>query len=276
MDFTLAFAFLTILAGNFLLSLGMVLQKLAVSGLTAEGARKKPPRLVIVWGMGFILINLVPVFQYFSLKYLSTQAVGAAMGANVIFTLVLSALVLKEHITRTAAAWAAVMVLAIAAASILPQSSGTSFSIPFTLASGLIPFFFLLLVPLVSKASSASVFGATTGALNGFMVIAMKVLSTEGAFGMQGVFASPVLWGLLYFFSGFFALVFTQLAYARGPMRACAPFIYGMQVIWPVLASYFVFAAPFAPLSAAAFVLVAVSAIMIQRSATVDSKNGGH
>ncbi len=46
-------------------------------------------------------------------------------------------------------------------------------------------------------------------------------------------------------------------------MAAVAPAFYGMQVLWPALASYFVFGATFYPVQTAAFALVALCVAFI-------------
>jgi drug/metabolite transporter (DMT)-like permease len=279
MKFSPVLSFIIILIGNFIGSLGMVLQKYSITGLTETGAKKPPGgKLKAIWLLGFGCINLVPLFQFLAVGGLGTQKMGAATGVNVVFMLFLSAALLKERVTVSASIWAWVMVGAIAAANLIPQAGATGFSLPFVLAAGLTPIAFLLPVPFFLKtsksASIAALCGAASGAFTGFMVIPLKfvnsLLAGSSEYGLQGIFSSWIFWALLFSFSGAASLVLIQFAYAKGPMQASAPYFYGMAVIWPICWSYLVFAIPVAPIPALLFALVALSAIMIQRASAKD------
>jgi hypothetical protein len=105
--------------------------------------------------------------------------------------------------------------------------------------------------------------GAASGALGGFMVLPMRILQGAGL-SLGAWFATP--WIYLYVLAGISAFVYSQKAYARGSLGQVAPAFYGMQVLWPAIASYAVFGAAFLPLQAAAFALIALAVYGSARS----------
>lgn len=277
MKFGPGFSLIIMLVGYFVGALGMVLQKYAVTGLTAQGKTTSNGwKLKIIWFLGLTCLNLVAVFQFFAVGGLGPQKTGAAMGANVVFILFLSAVLLHERVALSAAFWACVMGGAIAAVNLIPQASAAGFSLPLVFAGSLSPLVFLLPIPYFRKTaqriSIAVLCGAASGALNGFMVIIMKLLNScvtdSSEYALQGVFSSWIFWLVIFLSCGCTALVLLQVAYAHGPMQASAPYFYGLAVIWPVCWSYAIFAIPFTPLPAVLFAVIALSAIMIQRVST--------
>ncbi len=104
--------------------------------------------------------------------------------------------------------------------------------------------------------------GGTAGALGGFMVLAMRVIQSGPGTLAAWIFA-PWLW--LYVAAGVSAFVLSQKAYAAGSLGQVAPAFYGMQVLWPALASYAVFATPFIPLQVLAFAAIALAVFFMAR-----------
>jgi drug/metabolite transporter (DMT)-like permease len=275
-----------ILIGNAVLSLGNTLQKLnigwmdknaAVEGAAAAGAvggprgRARSPSF-LGWLVGFVLMNIVPVFQFVALLGLSANVVGAAAGSSVAFTAIFSRILLGEKLGARKAVLTLVLFAAIAAASLLGGGSAADagFS-PIALAAFIaIP---LAAAPFLLAARSrrggkvlakrfAPLFAAVSGCFGGYMVVAMRALQLDaGAAISAGWLASPYLYAFLLCGFGGFSIV--QLAYKDGEMSSVAPALYGMQVLWPALASYFVFGSPFFALQAAAFALVAACVVAI-------------
>ena len=100
-----------------------------------------------------------------------------------------------------------------------------------------------------------------SGALGGFMVFPLRAIQVTAKPGIAGALASPYLYAFLA--AGFSSFVVIQAAYKDGEMAAVAPAFYGMQVLWPALASYFVFGAVFYPVQTVAFAMVAVCVAVI-------------
>lgn len=274
-------AALVALAGNFILSLGMAFQKRHVAwigssprrsaGRAPEGERRRAGRFYrdfASWFLGFMLVNIVPAFQYLALTGLSTNVVGAAAGTSIAFTAILAKVFLRESIGKRRLAWTAALFAAIAAAGFLGEggSSGVEglspsalyvfLGIPLALGAGL----FALRGRFKGPRLAAAI-AAVSGCLGGFMVFPLRALQVDAGPGIAGWLSSPYLYSLLAASAS--SLVLIQTAYKDGEMAAVAPAFYGMQVLWPALASYFVFGAKFLPVQTAAFVIVAVCVAVI-------------
>ena len=220
------------------------------------------------WFLGFMLVNVVPAFQYLALMGLTTNVVGAASGASVAFTAILARFFLKERLGARRLVWTAALFAAIAAAGFLGEG-GSSGAEGFSPAS----LYVFLGIPLAAGAvlfalrgrfrgpRLAAALAAVAGCLGGFMVFPLRALQVAAEEGIAGAIASPYLYTFLA--AGLAGFVLTQAAYKDGEMAAVAPAYYGMQVLWPALASYFVFGAMFLPAQTAAFALVAACVAMI-------------
>lgn len=272
-------------AGNFVLSLGMALQKRHV-GWIGSGSRGRaqaadgsaPPverrrrgrarRDFAFWFLGFMLVNIVPVFQYFALMGLSTNVVGAAAGTSIAFTAILAVAFLRERLGKRRLAWTLLLFAAIVAAGFLGEGGSSA-------AAGLSPtaLYAFLGLPLLLGACLlllrrpfkgprlAAAMAAVSGALSGFMVFPLRALQVAAGPGIAGWLASPYFYAFLA--AGFSSFVLIQAAYKDGEMAAVAPAVYGMQVLWPALGSFLVFGAKFLPAQIAAFALVAVCVLAI-------------
>lgn len=269
------------ITGCFFLSLGMALQKRHVGwiGSTPRSApshfegteRRRKGRFfrdLSFWFLGFMLVNIVPGFQYFALTGLSTNVVGAAAGTSVAFSAILAKLMLKERLGGRRLAWTMALFAAIAAAGFLGEGGSSA-------AERLSPkaLFAFLGLPLILGAALfasrrrfkgprlAAAIAAVSGCLGGFMVFPLRALQVAAGPGVAGWLTSPYLYALLVAGSSSLALI--QTAYKDGEMASVAPAFYGMQVLWPALASYFVFGAKFLPAQTAAFAAVAVCVAVI-------------
>ncbi len=276
-----AVAVVIAVTGNFVLSLGMALQKRHVGwiGHSPRRSEGQPPGLerrrrgrfyrdLATWFLGFMLVNIVPAFQYFALMGLSTNVVGAAVGTSIAFTAILAKVFLKEHIGMRRLAWTVVLFAAITAAGFLGEGGSSK-------AEDLSPvaLFIFLGIPLIAGAllfalraklkgpRLAAMLATVSGALGGFMVFPLRAIQVAARPGIAGALASPYLYAFLV--AGFASFVVIQAAYKDGEMAAVAPAFYGMQVLWPALASYFVFGAEFYPVQTAAFAMVAVCVAVI-------------
>jgi drug/metabolite transporter (DMT)-like permease len=267
-------------SGNFVLSLGMAMQKRHVGWIGHRPERRPwrpadfPPererrrdgrfyRDFAMWFLGFMLVNIVPAFQYFALMGLSTNVVGAAAGTSVAFAAILAKLMLKERLGARRLAWTIVLFASIAAAGFLGEGGSSA-------AAGLSPaaLFFSLGLPLAAGAALfaargrlkgprlAAAIAAVSGCLGGFMVFPLRALQVAAAPSLSGWLSSPYFYAFLAAGSSSLALI--QTAYKDGEMAAVAPAFYGLQVLWPAMASYFVFGAKFYPAQTAAFAAVAV------------------
>lgn len=272
-------AALVALAGNFVLSLGMVLQKGNVGWIGRKGGLGRESRRERRgWTAGFLLMNLAPVFNYCALLGLAPNVVAAMVGSSVAFTTLLAALVLKERIGARRLAWTGGLFAALALAGLRGEAAGESLS-------GTALAVFVALPPAVglflaaartrrrrrAPASRdprarglASAIAASAGAAGGSMLLSMRAVQLSAGPSMGSWLRTPYLYG--YAVAGISAFILIQLAYKDGEMSSVSPVFYGMQVLWPALATYAVFAAPFDLIEAAAFGAIALTILFISRA----------
>jgi drug/metabolite transporter (DMT)-like permease len=292
------------LSGNFLLSLGMVLQKRHVAWMGYKGRRDAAFRRDLLgWLLGFILMNVAPVTNYFALLGLAANVVSALIGADVAFTALLVAFFLKEKLGGAEIAWTAVLFVALGLAGFRGGSPSPGFSLsPYLLfyvlpvAVGLVTLLSRWRLAARDKAAPdggaagaataaatagaaaagaagagakprhgklAVVFACVAGAFGGYMVLTMRALQLAAGNDLIRWLSTPYLY--LYVLGGILSFVTVQLAYKDGSMGTVSPAFYGMQVLWPALASYAVLGAAFDALQAAAFAAIALSIFMISR-----------
>jgi drug/metabolite transporter (DMT)-like permease len=274
------------ISGNFILSLGMALQKRHV-GWIGRRVTFPPPRASPGgeparerrrkgrfwrdfgwWFLGFMLVNVVPAFQYFALMGLSTNVVGAAAGTSIAFSAILAVFFLRERLGRRRLAWTLLLFASIVAAGFLGEGGSSGLE-------GLSPaaLYVFLGLPLVAGLALfclrsrfkgprlAASLAAVSGCLGGFMVFPLRALQVDAEPGLGGWLASPYLYAFLA--AGFSSFVLIQTAYKDGEMAAVAPAFYGTQVLWPALGSFAVFGAKFLPAQIGAFALVALCVVVI-------------
>lgn len=250
--------------GNLVLSFGMTLQKLNISWL----GRKRPwdrsfYRNFGGWFVGFMLMNIAPIFTFFAVMGLPTNVVAATAGTSVAFTALLAKFLLKERFGADRLAWTIALFASIVAAGFLgggASSDGSSLS-PAAL-------YIFLAIPLLAGGGVfavrkhhkgprlASILAAASGCISGFMVFPLRALQVATDPGIAGWLVSPYLY--LYLTAGITSFILIQVAYKDGEMVSLAPALYGMQVLWPAIASYFVFGENFYPLQTLAFAFVAI------------------
>jgi drug/metabolite transporter (DMT)-like permease len=262
-------AALSALCGNFILSLGMVLQKGHVQWIGFKGRKSSAWRRdVLGWSAGFMLMNLAPIGNYAALFGLPANVVSALMGSNVAFTAVLAALVLHEKIGARRLVWSGLLFVGLAAAGLRSEAPGAALVLPaFWLFAALPAAFGLFAAAARAKmrgSALAAFIAAASGCLGGSMVLSMRALQVGAAPSLAGWLASPFLY--TYFFEGLLSFFLVNLAYKDGEMSLVSPAYYGMQVLWPAVASYAVLGAAFDPLQATAFAVIAFAVLMISRA----------
>ncbi len=263
-----AIAIAAALAGNFLLSLGMILQKRHIAWIGHKGEKDRAFRLDrLGWFAGFTLMNIQPVFNYIALTRLPPNVVGAAAGSSVAFTALLASLILGERLGRRKLAWTCAMFAAMGLSALRSPPQGAGF-FPLVLYASLLPPLVAALLALAARRrrkgpATAVALAAVAGSLGGFMVLSLAALRLVGGARPLLWFGTPYIY--VYLVAGIGAFSLVQLAYKDGRMSSVAPAYYGMQVLWPALASYFVFASPFDPIQGAAFAAVALCVAAISR-----------
>jgi len=259
-------AFGIALAGNALLSFGMALQKKNIAFVGRKAARDAAwKRARVGWIAGFTLMNVVPVFNFAALLGLPANVVAAVSGSNVAFTAIFSALLLGEVLPRRSIVVTTLMFAAIAAAGLRGVAgSGSPATLPVLVFLAL-PL--LLAVPALALRrrrggpALAVLFAGVAGSLGGFMILPLKILGALPEPSLALWLSSPWLW--LYLVAGASSFGLLQLAYKDGAMNRVGPGYYGLYLLWPAIASWFVFSLPFDPIQAAALAVIAVCVVLI-------------
>jgi len=241
-------AALIALAGNACLSLGMVLQKKNVGWFGFKGRKDRRHRAAKYgWILGFTLMNAHPIFNYFALLGLPPNVVAAMVGTNVAFTSILAAVLLGERlpprrIGAIVVIFGAVATLGLRGGSARPAAVVDNWLYFF----GGFPLAIAAFCALFRRSLKGPVFptlvAAVAGSLGGYMVLVLKALQITRTSPI-GWFATPYIY--LYIVAGISAFSLIQLAFKSGDVSAVSPADYGMQVLWPAISSYFVFAMRF-------------------------------
>lgn len=244
---TIVAAYFTALLGNFLLSLGFSLQKKHVSWLSAKRRGEKIRNGEIIgWTMGFILMNVQPVFNYFALGKLAPNIVASIGGSNIIFTIFFSYFLLGEKIKPSKIPAIGLMAISLAYAGLVGQESSQQFKKEAFWIAFFIPTAFAMLVLLANRkltAQQLGVFlGSAAGSLGGFMVLCLDALRiNHGSDFFSWVFS---IYLYVYLFCGASSFMIKQFAFERGKMNSVAPTFYGFMVLYPSIATYFVSKVP--------------------------------
>jgi len=90
----------------------------------------------------------------------------------------------------------------------------------------------------ISPKSIGIFLGSAAGALGGFMVLALEALRITYGTSVLSWLISIYLY--VYFFCGIASFFIKQFAFERGDMNAVAPAFYGVMVLYPSIAAYFV------------------------------------
>ena len=261
-------AYFLALFGNFLLSLGFSLQKKNVAWLSAKKrGEARQTREVVGWTFGFLLMNLQPIFNYLALRGLAPNIVAAVSGSNIIFTILLSRILLGERIPRAKWVWIVLLAGSLAMAGFVGQESSSVFNVEAFWIAFFIPTAFAMLVLLVMRRIGARqiglFLGSAAGALGGFMVLVLEGLRLKHGSDFLSWIASPYLY--VYIFCGISSFLIKQVAFEKGDMNAVAPSFYGLLVLYPSVAAYFVSAVLLHPLQVAAFGGIAISIIFFAK-----------
>lgn len=236
----------------FLLALGFVFQKKGIAIFSKE--RKVSD--YIFWISGLVLININPLINFFALNLVPSYVINAISALTIVFTIILSAALLKEKLY--ASDFVYIFAITFMIAAITMKTKDVSQNIPplsSCLFFALLPIIlFTLLLPfrhLVSKAKSLKyasmptlinviIPSITSGAMAGFMVIAMKLLQLDKGQNLSISYLSS-LYLYLFLLNGLISFIAIQIAYKNGSMIMIAPLQYGFTVLYPIIASLFLF-----------------------------------
>ncbi len=263
---TIIAAYFIALCGNFLLSLGFSLQKKHVGWLSAKRRGEKVRNGEIIgWTVGFILMNVQPIFNYVALGRLAPNIVASIGGSNIIFTILLSYFLLGEKIKASKIPAIVLMAISLAYAGFVGQESSQQFKKEAFWIAFFLPTAFAMLVLLGNRKLSAQhlgmFLGSAAGALGGFMVLCLDALRINHGSDFFGWVLSIYLY--VYLFCGASSFMIKQFAFEKGRMNAVAPTFYGFMVLYPSIATYFVSKVPLHAQELFAYAGISVSILLL-------------
>lgn len=236
----------------FLLALGFVLQKKGIGIFSKERKRSD----FILWISGLILININPFINFFALNLATSYIINAISALTIVFTVLLSAIILKEKLFPSDIVNILGITFMIVAITLKTKDASQvmpAFSLSFLFA--ILPIIlFLLILPFMHLASKLKEEGKgsmpafikviipsiTSGSMAGFMVVAMKLLQLhKGTNFSFSYFSSIYLY--LFLLNGLVSFIAIQIAYKNGSMIMIAPLQYGFTVLYPIIISLFLF-----------------------------------
>jgi len=199
-------------------------------------------RNLILWIIGFILINVYIVPNTVALKYLAPHLVSSMAGWGIIVMIFFSYLILKEKLYRSDYFYTILIVVSIIFLHLFEyQESEEKVNISVLIAVAFFPLSLLLpaLLRFVSKRIKTILFAALSGISAGLIIVMMKVLVTFLGFDVPSYLASPYFY--LYLFFSIAAFITLQVAYKLGQMMTVGPIQYSAVIIYPALCSFLVF-----------------------------------
>ncbi len=236
----------------FLLALGFVFQKKGIKIFSAE----RKPIDFIFWISGLILININPFVNFIALGFVPSYVINAISALTIVFTILLSATLLKEKLFGSDFIYIFAITFLIAVITLKTKDASQnmpvfSLSLIFALAPIVLflldlPFVHLTIkgrfksdsmMPAFSKVIIPSI---TSGAMAGFMVIAMKLLQLDKGSSLSVKYFNSI-YLYLFLLNGLISFIAIQIAYKNGSMIVVAPLQYGFTVLYPVIASLFLF-----------------------------------
>jgi drug/metabolite transporter (DMT)-like permease len=187
----------------------------------------------------------------------------------VAFTALLTAIVLRKPPTRREVLWSSLLFVALGVSGLRGGRPGSIVHLPSLLAFLALPLALggLLLAlrrrPGRRGRGLAALLAAVSGSLGGYMVLPMRAVQIGSSLDILAWFSTPYLY--CYLAAGASSFILIQLAYKDGELQSVSPAYYGLQVLWPALASYAVLGSVFDPIQGLAFAVVALSVWMIAR-----------
>jgi len=234
--------FITIFAYT-LLSTGFVLMKKGIGWIGFKGKKDKAfYRNLLLWIIGFILINVYIVPNAIALKYLTPHLVSSMAGWGIIILIFFSYLILKEKLYRSDYFYALLIVVSIVFLHFFEyQESEEKVVISVLVAVSVLPLLLLLpaLLRFVSRRVKTILMATLSGLSAGLIIVMLKVLVSFSGFAVPSYFSSPYFY--LYLFFSLAAFITLQVAYKWGQMMTVGPIQYSATIIYPALCSFLVF-----------------------------------
>lgn len=263
-----AIAILESISGYLCVALGSVLQKKGIGWFGHRGDKGASYyRDMLVWLLGFLLMNLALVPNFLALRTLSAPIVSAISGLNIVFLIFLSRLILKEKIYPTDYVYGAAIFIAIVALNLVDQGATANQTLHggYAYLFGLVPVGLFIVLALAGVRKTGNGWGiayaAVGGGLGGLLATFMKILQVQHGTNFLLYLSSPYLYVFLAVTTTSF--VSMQLAYKAGDMIVVGPVQFATMVFYPVLASYPIFALAVNPVQVALFAAIIAGVILM-------------
>jgi drug/metabolite transporter (DMT)-like permease len=225
------------------ISTGFVLMKKGIDWIGWKEKRNKTFYWnLLVWLLGFIIMNIYGVPSAIALKRLPPHIVAAFAGWGIVVLVFLSHFILKEKILKTDFVFSLLITAGIFLLNYF-EKPGTDNAVDMTgmVVVCVVPL--LLFIPgflkPLTRNTKTVIFAAVSGLSAALMVVCLRLLVLKYHYKVALYFNSPYLY--LYIFFAVLSFIALQLAIKNGPMMIIGPVQYSANIIYPVLAVFLVF-----------------------------------
>lgn len=225
------------------ISTGFVLMKIGIHWMGWKGKRDRTfYKNLFLWITGFFIMNIYGVPSAVALKQLPPHIVAAFAGWGIVVLVFLSHFLLKEKILKTDFPFALLIAAGIFLLSYFERpASGTIINITGMIFLCSIPavLFIFGFINRLSPRVKTVVFASVSGVSAGLMVVFLRLLVLKYQYKVVLYFDSPYLY--LYIVFALISFIALQVAIKNGPMMMIGPVQYSGNIIYPLLATLFVF-----------------------------------
>lgn len=263
-----AFNVMLTVFGYTLFAFGNVLQKKGVSCLRWKGDRDEKFRTnLITWLSGMFLTYILSMIPTgIASKNLPPYVVSAVSGLNISLVIILSYFILKEKLYTSDLIYSGIIFVCIFLTGIAQQEY--SFNGINEMALYLFIFVpFILLIPAFSKftdkKAKAILFACFGGIGDGLAVVLINLCVKEFGTSVMGYLTSPYLY--IYVFIGIATATSLQFAFKNGELVMVAPIQSSINIIYPIICSYFIFNLPINNIQVVTITTIIFSCYKIQK-----------
>lgn len=254
------------LFGYSVFATGNVLQKKGISCLRWKGERDEKFKInLVIWSVGIFLTYIVSMIPTgIASKNLPPYIVSAISGWSISVVIILSYFILREKLYRSDLIFSAVIITCIFITGMAQEPS--TFTGIDELALYLFVFVpFLLLIPafsnIVGQKAKAVLFASFGGIGDGLAIVLINIGVKEFGTSVLGYLTSPILY--IYVLVGITTAVSLQFAYKNGEMVLIAPLQTSLNIIYPIICSYFIFDTPMNSIQISAIIIIVFSCYSI-------------
>jgi len=247
------------------ISIGFIMMKSGIVWLGWKGKRdivffKK----LALWLTGFLIMNIYGVPSAIALKTLPPHVVAAFAGWGIVLLVFLSRLLLKEKLYRSDWLYALLVVIGIVMLNLFEKTVPYQrVNLPGLLGVCAVPVLLFAIALFFSLSSKWKTifYGTVSGVSAALMVVFLDLLVGKYQYRVTEYLQSPYLYG--YLVAAVLSTIALQMALKKGPMMTVGPVQYSSNIVFPVIALFFVYSRVIPPGQFPAIGLIVVAVVNI-------------